>query len=74
MTAAALQAAAALVAVAPLASRWIERLLAAHEPSLTLPNSSPVRAIARTHISGSELARRAGVSEPAVSQLLTGLA
>lgn len=67
-------AAEALVAVAPLASRWIERLLALHEPPLTVPQYLALRAIAREAISGTELARRTGVSGPAVSQLLTALA
>lgn len=64
----------ALVAVAPLVSRWIERLLAAHDPPLTVAQFLALRAIATDGVSGSELARRAGVSGPAVSQLLTGLA
>jgi MarR family transcriptional regulator, organic hydroperoxide resistance regulator len=67
-------AAEALVAVAPLATRWIERLLAAHDPPLTVPQYLALRAIAREGVSGTELARRAGVSGPAVSQLLAGLA
>ena len=66
-------AAEALVAVAPLATRWIERLLAGHEPALTVPQYLVLRAIAREELSGSELARRAGVSGPAVSQLLGAL-
>ena len=66
-------AADALAAVAPLASRWIERLLARHEPSLTVTQYLVLRAIAREDVSGGELARRAGVSAPAVSQLLAGL-
>ncbi len=67
-------AADSLGAVAPLATRWIERLLGAHEPPLTVPQFLALRAIAREGVSGSELARRAGVSGPAVSQLLTALA
>ena len=67
------EAAEALVAVAPLVSRWIERLLAGHEPSLTVAQFLALRAIAAEGVSGSELARRAGVSGPAVSQLLVGL-
>jgi DNA-binding MarR family transcriptional regulator len=67
-------AADALAAVAPLASRWIERLLAGHDPSLTIPQYLVLRAIAREEVGGAELARRAGVSAPAVSQLLAGLA
>jgi DNA-binding MarR family transcriptional regulator len=56
-----------------LASRWIERLLARHQPSLTVPQYLAIRAIATESVSGSELARRTGVSGPAVSQLLAGL-
>jgi DNA-binding MarR family transcriptional regulator len=68
------EAADALVAVAPLVSRWIERLLAGHDPPLTVAQFLAVRAIAAEDLSGSELARRTGVSGPAVSQLLAGLA
>ena len=67
-------AAEALVSVAPLASRWIERLLAGHQPPLTVAQFLALRAIAEEGVSGSELARRAGVSGPAVSQLVAGLA
>jgi DNA-binding MarR family transcriptional regulator len=67
-------AADALVAVAPLVSRWIERLLAGHERPLTVAQFLALRAIAAEGISGSELAMRTGVSGPAVSQLLAGLA
>jgi DNA-binding MarR family transcriptional regulator len=66
-------AADALIAVAPLANRWIERLLANHRPPLTVTQFLAMRAIAGEGVSGSELARRAGVSGPAVSQLLSGL-
>ena len=68
------EAAQALVAVAPLAARWIERLLAAHDPPLTTPQYLALRAIAREQVSVTELARRAGVSGPAASQLLSVLA
>ncbi|MGI8921730.1 MAG: MarR family winged helix-turn-helix transcriptional regulator [Solirubrobacteraceae bacterium] len=67
------EAAEALVGVAPLVSRWIERLLAGHVPSLTVAQFLTLRAIAADGVSGSELARRTGVSGPAVSQLLAGL-
>lgn len=67
-------AAESLVAVAPLATRWIERLLAGHDPPLTVPQYLALRAVAHEDVSGSELARRTGVSGPAVSQLLAGLA
>jgi DNA-binding MarR family transcriptional regulator len=66
-------AADALIAVAPLVSRWIERLLAGHEPPLTIGQFLALRAIAAEDLSGTELARRTGVSGPAVSQLLAGL-
>jgi DNA-binding MarR family transcriptional regulator len=66
-------AAEALIAVAPLVSRWIERLLAGHEPPLTASQYLALRAIARDQLTGSELARRTGVSGPAVSQLLAAL-
>ena len=67
-------AADALVTVAPLVNRWIERLLAGHEPPLTVAQFLALRAIAEDEVSGSELARRTGVSGPAVSQLVGGLA
>lgn len=68
------EAAKALVAVAPLTSRWIERLLAGHEPALTTPQYLAMRSIDREPVSVNELARRAGVSGPAASQLLNTLA
>lgn len=67
-------AADALVAVAPLVSRWIERLLASHDPPLTVAQFLALRAIGTGAGSGSELAHRAGVSGPAISQLLGALA
>jgi DNA-binding MarR family transcriptional regulator len=62
------------VAVAPLVSRWIERLLSRHDPALTVAQYLALRAIAAGDLTGAELARRTGVTGPAVSQLLTGLA
>jgi DNA-binding MarR family transcriptional regulator len=56
--------------VALLASRWIERLLAAHEPQLTLGQFLALRTIAREPVTSAELARRTGVSSAAVSQLI----
>jgi DNA-binding MarR family transcriptional regulator len=67
-------AAEALVAVSLLAGRWIDRLLARHDPPLTVAQYLALRAIAREDLAGTELARRAGVSGPAVSQLIAGLA
>src|SRR5262245_31954366 len=62
-----------LAAVSLLAARWIERLLAQHDPPLTVAQYLALRAIGREGVSGSELARRSGVSGPAVSQLLAGM-
>jgi DNA-binding MarR family transcriptional regulator len=67
-------AAEALIGVAPLVSRWIERVLAQHDPPLTVSQFLVLRAIASERVTGAELARRTGVSGPAVSQLLTALA
>ncbi len=67
-------AADGLIAVALLANRWIERLLAGHRPPLTITQFLALRAISTEGVSGAELARRAGVSGPAVSQLLASLA
>jgi DNA-binding MarR family transcriptional regulator len=67
------QAAEALARTAPLVSRWIERLLAAHEPPLTVAQYLALQAVAEGEIVGAELARRAAVSPAAVSQLLAGL-
>jgi DNA-binding MarR family transcriptional regulator len=67
------EATEALVAVAPLATRWIERLLANHDPPLTVAQHLALRAVAAGGFSATELARRTGVSGPAVSQLLTAL-
>ncbi len=58
---------------APLVSRWIERLLAAHNPQLTVAQYLALQAIAEGEIVGAELARRAAVSPAAVSQLLAAL-
>jgi DNA-binding MarR family transcriptional regulator len=63
-----------VVAVAPLAARWIERLLGGHDPALTPPQYLALRAIAREPLSVSDLARRAAVSGPAATQLVNALA
>jgi DNA-binding MarR family transcriptional regulator len=63
----------ALVGVAPLTSRWMERLLSHHDPPLTLAQYLALRAIEDQAPAAGELARRTGVSGPAVSQLLAGL-
>ncbi|HEY7323485.1 MAG TPA: MarR family transcriptional regulator [Streptosporangiaceae bacterium] len=66
-------AADTLAVVALLAARWAERLLAGHEPPLTVTSYLALRAISAEAVPAAELARRAGVSGPAVSQLLAGL-
>jgi len=67
------EAGAALAAAAPLASRWVERVLASHTPPLTVAQYLALRAIDRAPLSAAELARSTGVSGPAVSQLLAAL-
>jgi len=61
------------VRTAPLVSRWIDRLLAAHDPPLTVAQYLALQAIAEGEVLGAELARRAAVSPAAVSQLLAAL-
>jgi DNA-binding MarR family transcriptional regulator len=67
------QAAEALVRTAPLVSRWIERLLAAHEPPLTVAQYLALQTVAEGQFVSAELARRAAVSPAAMSQLLATL-
>jgi DNA-binding MarR family transcriptional regulator len=67
------QAAERLVRTAPLVSRWIERVLAAHDPPFTVAQYLALQAIGDGEIVGAELARRAAVSPAAVSQLLAAL-
>ena len=67
------EAAEALARTAPLVSRWIERLLAGHEPPLTVAQYLALQAVEEGELVGSELARRTAVSPAAVSQLLATL-
>jgi len=67
------QAADALVRTGPLVGRWIERLLAGHEPPLSTGQYLALRAIADGDVTGVDLARRAAVSPAAVSQLVAAL-
>lgn len=62
-----------LTGAAALATRWIKRLLAAHDPPLTVAQYLALRSIDRERLTAGELARRAGVSGPAVSQLVSSL-
>ncbi len=67
------QAAESLVRTAPLVSRWIERVLAGHDPPLTVAQYLTLQAIGEGEVVGAELARRAAVSPAAISQLLATL-
>jgi DNA-binding MarR family transcriptional regulator len=67
------QAGAALAATALLTSRWVERWLASHDPPVTVAQYLALRAIEAEPLSAAELARRTGVSGPAVSQLVSTL-
>jgi DNA-binding MarR family transcriptional regulator len=67
------EAGAALAAAAPLATRWVERALGSHDPPLTVSQYLALRSIQPAPLSAAELARRAGVSGPAVSQLVSAL-
>jgi DNA-binding MarR family transcriptional regulator len=66
-------AAAALLATAPLITRWTERLLAQSDPPLTVSQYLVMRSIEATPLTAGELARRTGVSGPAISQLIAAL-
>jgi len=66
-------AAEALSLVAPLTSRWVERLLAAHDPPLSLAQYVALVSIGNGGLVEAELAKQAAVSPAAVSQLLAGL-
>jgi DNA-binding MarR family transcriptional regulator len=67
------RAADELVRVVPLVGRWIERLLAAHEPPLSVAQLLALDAASRGGATAAELARSAAVTPAAVSQLLSGL-
>lgn len=67
------RAADSLPVAALLAARLTERLLAGHEPPLTVTQYLALRAIRDDQVPAAELARRAGVSGPAISQVLAGL-
>ena len=67
------RAADVLATIAPLVTRFTERVLAEHDPPLTPAQLLALRAVAGGAGSAHELARRAAVSEAAVSQLVIGL-
>lgn len=67
------QAPSVLARVAPLVSRWVERLLAEHDPPLTLAQYLALERFGAGQVHAAELAEGAGVSRSAVSQLVTSL-
>jgi DNA-binding MarR family transcriptional regulator len=62
-----------LARVAPQVSRWVERLLAEHEPGLTLAQYLALEELDGGEVRATELAQGAGVSRSAVSQLVASL-
>ena len=66
-------AADALGRIAPVVTRWIERVLASHDPPLTPTQYATLQDVATGSAGGSELARRSAVSAAAVSQLVAVL-
>jgi DNA-binding MarR family transcriptional regulator len=62
-----------LARIAPQVSRWVERSLAEHDPALTSAQYLALERLDRGEVGATELAERAGVSRPAVSQLVTSL-
>lgn len=63
-----------LAVAAPLAARWVARVLAAHDPPLTVAQYLALRAVDAGPGSAADLARHSGASNAAVSQLVSGLA
>ena len=61
---------AALSRLAPALTRWIERTLASHDPPLTVVQLQTLRAIAGGRGLGADIARAAGITQAAVSQVV----
>ena len=64
---------ATLSRLAPGLVRWIERTLAGHEPPLTVVQLGTLRAIAGGRDLGADIARAAGITPAAVSQVVGAL-
>lgn len=64
---------ATLGRLAPVLARWIERTLAAHDPPLTVVQLGTLRAIAGGRGLGADIARAAGITQAAVSQVVGAL-
>lgn len=65
--------AATLSRLAPGLNRWIERTLAAHDPPLTVVQLQTLRAVAGGRGLGADIARAAGITQAAVSQVVGAL-
>jgi DNA-binding MarR family transcriptional regulator len=66
-------ASAVLARVAPQVSRWVERSLAEHDPSLTPAQYLALEQLDRGDVGAADLAQGAAVSRAAVSQLVASL-
>jgi len=64
---------AALSRLAPALARWIERTLASHDPPLTVVQLQTLRAIHGGRGLGADIARAAGITQAAVSQVVGAL-
>jgi DNA-binding MarR family transcriptional regulator len=64
---------AALSRLAPALARWIERTLASNDPPLTVVQLQTLRAIAGGRGLGADIARAAGITHAAVSQVVGAL-
>jgi DNA-binding MarR family transcriptional regulator len=67
------QATAVLARVAPLVSRWVERVLAEGDPPLTLAQYLALEELAAGGVRATDLASGAAVSRSAASQLVASL-
>lgn len=64
---------AALSRLGPALARWMERTLAAHDPPLTVVQLQTLRAIDGGRGMGADIARAAGITQAAVSQVVGAL-
>ncbi len=64
---------AELSRLAPALSRWMERTLASHDPPLTVVQLQTLRAIDGGRGMGADIARAAGITQAAVSQVVGAL-
>lgn len=64
---------ATLSRLAPALARWMERTLASHDPPLTVVQLQTLRAIDGGRGLGADIARAAGITQAAVSQVVGAL-